>query len=68
MPQIKFSGMHLRSVVESVRSLPFLTIMVDETTDASNKEQVVICFRWVDDKLEGHEEFYIRLSQLKPQF
>ena len=47
----------LRSVVESVRSVPFLTIMVDETTDVSNKEQVVICFRWVDDKLEGHEEF-----------
>ena len=39
----------LRSIVESLRSVPFLTIMVDETTDISNKEQVVICFRWVDD-------------------
>ena len=47
----------LRSIVESPRSVPFLTIMVDETTDISNKEQVVICFRWVDDKLESHEEF-----------
>ena len=47
----------LRSIVESLRSVPFLTIMVDETTDISNKEQVVICFRWVDDKLESHEEF-----------
>ena len=31
--------------------------MVDETTDISNKEQVVICFRWVDKQLEAHEEF-----------
>ena len=31
--------------------------MVDETTDTSNKEQVVICFRWVDNKLRAHEEF-----------
>lgn len=36
---------------------PFLTIMIDETTDVSNKEQVVICFRWVDQSLEAHEEF-----------
>ena len=26
-------------------------------TDISNKEQVVICFRWVDKQLEAHEEF-----------
>ena len=47
----------LRQVVESVRSAPFLTIMIDETTDVSNKEQVVVCFRWMDSSLESHEEF-----------
>ena len=31
--------------------------MVDETSDVSNKEQVVIWFRWVDSKLEAHEVF-----------
>ena len=31
--------------------------MVDETTDVSNKEQVVICLRWVDTRLEAHEDF-----------
>ncbi len=31
--------------------------MVDETTDISNKEQVVFCFRWVDQFLNTHEEF-----------
>ena len=34
-----------------------MTLMVDETTDVSNKEQVVVCFRWVDSNLEPHEEF-----------
>ena len=47
----------LHQVVESVRSAPFLTIMIDETTDVSNKEQVVVCFCWVDSSLESHEEF-----------
>ena len=31
--------------------------MADETTDTSNREQVVICFRWVDTSLDAHEEF-----------
>ncbi len=47
----------LRQVVESIHSAPFLTLMIDETTDVSNIEQVVICFRWVDSNLESHEEF-----------
>ena len=47
----------LRQVVEMISVAPFLTIMIDETTDVSNKEQVVICFRWVSQLLEAHEEF-----------
>ena len=54
----------LRQVVSSLHTAIFLTIMVDETTDISNKEQVVICFRWVDSKLEAHEEFF-RLHQVE---
>ena len=46
-----------REIAAELQSVPFLTVMVDETTDVSNKEQVVICFRWVDKKLEAHEEF-----------
>ena len=34
----------LCQVVESVCSAPFLTIMIDENTDVSNKEQVVVYF------------------------
>ena len=36
---------------------PCFTIMVDKTTDVSNKEQVVVCIRWVDTKSESCEEF-----------
>ena len=31
--------------------------MPDGSADISNKEQLVICFRWVDDDFEIHEDF-----------
>ena len=31
--------------------------MADEVTDASNREQVVVCFQWVDDNFEPYEDF-----------
>ena len=36
---------------------PFYSIMADENTDSSNREQVVICFRWVDNSLNAREGF-----------
>ena len=30
--------------------------MCDECTDAANREQLVVCIRWVDSDLEAHEE------------
>ena len=47
----------LRDVVASIQSAPFYALMVDETTDISNKEQVVFCLRWVDKSLDTHEGF-----------
>ena len=38
--------------------------MADETTDSSNREQVVICFRWVDNSLSAHEEFIVLMRNL----
>ena len=35
----------------------FHSIMVDETSDASNKEQAVFCVRWVDENLFSYEDF-----------
>ena len=47
----------LRDKVKEIQSAVYFTIMVDETTDMSNKEQVVIVFRWVSDQLVVHEDF-----------
>ena len=45
----------LRAVDYALRLAQFVSVMLDETTDASNTEQ--ICLRWVDSGLEAHEEF-----------
>lgn len=45
-----------REIANSV-SGQWYTIMVDETTDVSNTEQLVFCIRYVDSTLEVHEEF-----------
>ena len=47
----------LCQVIESISSNPFLSLMVDETTDISNKEQLVMCIRWVNKRFQPHEEF-----------
>ena len=55
---IKTMGLSiLRDIASTLQSAPFLTIMADETTDASNKEQVTIFLRWVTESLLVHEEF-----------
>ena len=35
----------------------FFTVMIDETTDMGNVEQVVLVIRWVDNNLCAHEDF-----------
>ena len=48
----------LRKVALSLQRAHFYTVMVDETTDVNNSEQV-LCFRWIDDEFEAHEEFLV---------
>ncbi|KAL5463626.1 hypothetical protein EMCRGX_G032541 [Ephydatia muelleri] len=48
---------YLRDIALSIREAKYFTIMADEVTDASNREQVVVCFRWVDSDFEPHEDF-----------
>ena len=47
----------LRDIAKSIQLAEFYTIMVDETGDASNLEQLVLCLRWVDEELKIHEDF-----------
>jgi hypothetical protein len=55
---IKLMGISiLRDITSQLQCTPFLTIMADETTDASNREQVTVFLRWVADDLQVHEDF-----------
>lgn len=47
----------LRHIAAQIQSAVFFAVMGDEATDCSNKEQVVLPFRWVDEDLAAHEEF-----------
>ena len=47
----------LRDVAANIGNSTFLSIMANETTDKTNREQVVICLRLVDDNLLPHEDF-----------
>ena len=47
----------LRNVANRIRESGCFTIMADECSDVSNKEQLTICIRWVDQDLKDHESF-----------
>lgn len=47
----------LRMILKDIHSSPFLAVMVDETTDKSNKEQLTLVVRWVNDDFTVSEEF-----------
>lgn len=53
----------LRNSAQNIKNSVFYSIMADETADVSNREQVVIVLRHVDDNLIAHEEF-IGLSKV----
>ena len=46
----------LREICSDIAKNGFFTIMADECTDVTNKEQFIICIRWVDDSLTAHED------------
>ena len=47
----------LKYVADSHQSSPLYSKLAGETTDSFNRDQVVICFRWVDNRLNAHKEF-----------
>ena len=46
----------LRSLIKTVEASGFYSILADETRDRSNKEQLVVCVRWVDADFCVYEE------------
>lgn len=47
----------LNNLLLDIRSAQFFSIIIDETTDLSTKEQVSVCFRYVNASLEIEETF-----------
>ena len=45
----------LRGILQDVREAGVFSIIADEATDVSNKEQLCLSLRWVDDSLAIHE-------------
>lgn len=46
-----------REIASAIRTATYYTLMADEVADASNIEQVVICYRSVDEEFQAHEKF-----------
>ena len=46
----------VRGLSNQIKTSKFFAILADETTDASNREQLVIRLRWLDDKFNVHED------------
>ena len=47
----------LHVVAGNLQQADFFTIMADECVDSANKEQLVLCFRYIDIDVMVHEEF-----------
>ena len=45
------------AIVKNIKESSYYSIMTDETADVINKEQFVICIRWVDNNLNANEDF-----------
>ena len=47
----------LRDIASDIAESGYYRIMADESTDVSNIEQLVICIRWVDKEMTGHDDY-----------
>ena len=46
-----------RNIANKIRKAKYFSLMADDVTDVSNREQVLVCMRWVDGEMEPHEDF-----------
>ena len=51
-----------QKLVDEVREAHFFSILADETTDCSNKEQLTLVLRFVDGQNQIREEFFAFLE------
>ena len=46
----------LRNILTDIRKAQWFSVIADEASDVSNKEQLSVCIRWVDDKFSVYED------------
>ena len=55
--QISLMGLTvLRCLLNDIKEVQWFSIIADEATDLSHKEQLTLCVRWVDKELSIHED------------
>ena len=55
---IKVMGINILCKISTdIHASPFISVMADETADASNVEQVSVFIRYISNELEVHEDF-----------
>jgi len=55
-----------KKIVEKINAAECFSILADETTDVSNKEQLTLCVRYIDDQNNLCEDFlkYVNIDSL----
>ena len=46
----------LRGLLNDIKAVQWFSIIADEATDLSHKEQLMLCLRWVDKEPTIHED------------
>ena len=57
LKEMSLSWSILHDIVEPIKNAYFDSIMVDEASDVSNKEQAVFCIDWVDENIILYKDF-----------
>ena len=57
LKEMSLSWSVLHDIVEPIKNAYFHSIMVDEASDVSNKEQAVFCIDWVDENIILYKDF-----------
>ena len=48
----------LLEIAASIHQARYFALVADEVTDSSNKEQLVVCFRWVEEDFEPRRLYW----------
>ena len=51
--------MILCAIARQLQQAEFFTIMTNECVDSANKEQLVICFRCIDESVDVYEKLIV---------